>query len=70
LIQFKKGLVGKEGAVAIIPGEFTLSHDPLSTLLAEGLLGIRRARLLMTPRLYRLKQTLRASLGRPKPQGK
>lgn len=70
LIQFKKGLVGKEGAVAIIPGEFTLSHDPLSTLLAEGLLGIRRARLLMTPRLYRLKQTLRASLSRRKPQGK
>lgn len=70
LIQFKKGLVGKEGAVAIIPGEFTLSRDPFSALLAEGLLGVRRARLLMTPRLYYLKQTLRVWLGLQRPRNK
>lgn len=70
LVQFKKGLVGKEGAVASIPGEFTLSRDPLSTLLAEGLLGVRRLRLLMRPRVYHFKQTLRAALVRQGPRSK
>jgi lipid II:glycine glycyltransferase (peptidoglycan interpeptide bridge formation enzyme) len=70
LLLFKKGFAGKEGAVAIIPGEFTLSRDPLSTLLAEALLGIRRARLLLAPRLYYVKQTIRASLGRQRSRSK
>lgn len=41
LRQFKKGLIGKSGASAALPGEFTLCRDPLSRLLASGILTVR-----------------------------
>lgn len=41
LRQFKKGLTGKSGAAAALPGEFTLCRDPLSRLLASAILTIR-----------------------------
>lgn len=36
LLQFKKGLAGKRGAVASLPGDFTLVRDPLSALVAKA----------------------------------
>ena len=41
LRQFKKGLTGKSGATAALPGEFTLCRDPLSRLLASAILTVR-----------------------------
>ena len=41
LRQFKKGLTGKSGATAALPGEFTLCRDPLSRLLAAAILTVR-----------------------------
>lgn len=37
LLQFKKGLVGKRGAIAPLPGEFTLVRDPVSAAVAKAL---------------------------------
>jgi len=47
LRQFKKGLVGKGGAIEHLPGEFIFSPDVLSAVAARLLLGVRRMRLVL-----------------------
>lgn len=62
LHQFKKGLVGKRGTIADLPGEFTLVRDPASALLAKA--GISAKTL-----LGRVKRAVSTRMRSKSPQG-
>lgn len=55
LLQFKKGLAGKSGAIAALPGEFTRVGDPVSAVVAKAA-GLARTTL---PQVRRIATRLR-----------
>ncbi|QIG48956.1 GNAT family N-acetyltransferase [Nordella sp. HKS 07] len=60
LWQFKKGLVGKEGTIALSPGEYTRAPDLPGILAAHLLLGVRRARLAVRALVRDFKELVRS----------
>lgn len=59
LQQFKKGLAGKQGAIASLPGDFTLSRDFLSGAIAQTVLGLRALRTWIKLRRIAVRRRLR-----------
>jgi hypothetical protein len=65
LRQFKKGLVGKDGEIANLPGQYLFARDPLSGSFAACLLQVRRTRLWLKIRADQFKQRIRDTYRRP-----
>jgi len=57
LIQFKSGLVGKNGRTPVLPGYFDLSGSPVSSLIATSVFGLRERFGGAWERLLSMKQT-------------